>query len=165
MYNFIFPNIEITSFSKEFIFHSKFKKDKIPEYVTNQIKELHKFFDFKSVEKAREYLSLLFQQKQTFIEPIQKQIGRLEKYFLEYTLHIQYPFLKTTNHAEQYFSNTKPEKIKKGYKTEKGLRNMICNIAVKMMNKDWLKSIGRENDYSAAMKLFTRLVKGVAART
>ena len=151
--------------SKEFIFHSKFKKDKIPEYVTNQIKELHKFFDFKNVEKAREYLSLLFQQKQTFIEPIQKQIGRLEKYFLEYTLHIQYPFLKTTNHAEQYFSNTKPEKIKKGYKTEKGLRNMICNIAVKMMNKDWLKSIGRENDYSAAMKLFTRLVKGVAART
>ncbi len=151
--------------AKEFIFHSKFKKDELPKYITNQIKELHKFFDVKSVEKAKEYLSLLFQQKQTFIEPVQKQIERLNKYFSEYTLHTQYHFLKTTNHAEQYFSNTKPEKIKKGYKTEKGLRNMICSIAVKMMKKDWLKALGRENDYSAAMKLFTRLVKGLEART
>ncbi|MBS3123474.1 hypothetical protein J4437_02440 [Candidatus Woesearchaeota archaeon] len=63
------------------------------------------------------------------------------------------------------FSNTKPEKIKNGYKTEKELRNMIYNIAVKMMKKDWLKAIGRENDYSAAMQLFTKLVKGIAART
>lgn len=151
--------------SKEFIFHSKFKKDELPEYVINQIKELHKFFDVRNVESAREYLSLLLQQKTTFIEPVQKQIERLNKYFLEYTLHIQYPFLKTTNHAEQYFSNTKPEKIKKGYKTEKGLKNIICSIAVKMMKKDWLKAIGRENDYSAAMQLFTKLVKGLAART
>jgi len=151
--------------AKEFIFHSKFKKDELPEYVINQIKELHKFFDVKSIESAREYLLLLFQQKQTFIEPVQKQIERIDKYFLEYTLHIQYPFLKTTNHAEQYFSNTKPEKIKKGYKTEKGLRNMLCSIAVKMMKKDWLKAIGRENDYSAAMKLFTKMIKGTIART
>lgn len=151
--------------SREFILKSKFKRDELPEYVTSQIKELHKFFDAKSVENAREFLSLLIQQKSTFIEPIQKQIERLNKYFSEYTLHIQYPFLKTTNHAEQYFSNTKPEKIKRGYKTEKGLRNMIYNIAVKMMKKDWLKAIGRENDYSAAMQLFTRLVKGMAART
>jgi len=80
-------------------------------------------------------------------------------------LHIQYPFLKTTNHAEQYFSNTKPEKVKKGYKTEKGLRNILSNMAVKMMEKNWLKALGRENDFSAAMKLFTRLVKGTIAQT
>jgi len=151
--------------AKECIFSSKFKREELPEYVINQITELHKFFDVKSIEEAREHLSFLFQQKQTFIEPVQKQIERLNKYFLEYTLHLQYPFLKTTNHAEQYFSNTKPEKIKKGYKTEKGLMSMICNIAVKMMKKDWLKAIGRENDYSAAMDLFTKLVKGMAART
>ncbi|MFH1682605.1 MAG: hypothetical protein ABIA37_02300 [Candidatus Woesearchaeota archaeon] len=151
--------------TKEHLFKSKFKRDELPEYAQNQIKELHKFFDVTNVEEAKEHLSLLFHQKQTLIEPVQKQIERLKKYFVEYTLHIQYPFLKTTNHAEQYFSNTKPEKIKKGYKTENGLKNIICNIAVKMMRKNWLSALGRRNDYSAAMKLFTRLVKGIEART
>ena len=144
---------------------SKFKREKLPEYAINQIKELHKFFDAKSIKEAKEYLKFLFHQKETFIEPVKKQIERINKYFAEYTLHIQYPFLKTTNHAEQYFSNTKPEKVKKGYKTEKGLRNIISNMAVKMMKKEWLKALGRENDFSAAMKLFTRLVKGTIART
>jgi len=148
-----------------FLFKSKFKKEELPESAVNQIKELHKFFDVKSIKEAKEYLTFLFHQKQTFIEPIQKQIERLNKYFAEYTLHIQYPFLKTTNHAEQYFSNTKPEKVKKGYKTEKGLMNIISNMAVKMMKKDWLKALGRENDFSAAMKLFTKLIKGLEART
>lgn len=152
-------------YARIFLLKSKFKSEKLPEYAVNQIKELHKFFDVKSIEKAKEYLALLLQQKQTFIEPIQKQIERLNKYFAEYTLFIKYPFLKTTNHAEQYFSNTKPEKVKKGYKTEKGLLNIISNMAVKMMKKDWLKALGRQNDYSAAMKLFTRLVKGTIART
>ena len=127
--------------------------------------ELHKFFESTTPKMVRETLDSLFQQKDTFIEPVKKQIQRLEKYFKEYTLYIQHPFLKTTNHAEQYFSNTKPEKIKKGYKTEKGLRNMIRNMAVKMMKKDWLRALGRENDFSAAMKLFTKLVKGLEART
>ena len=148
-----------------FLFKSKFKKEKLPNYIINQIKELHQFFDVKTIKEAKEYLTYLLQQKETFIEPVQKQIERLKKYFMEYTLYIQHHFLKTTNHAEQYFSNTKPEKVKKGYKTEKGLLNIISNMAVKMMNKDWLKALGRENDYSAAMKLFTRLVKGTIART
>jgi len=151
--------------SKIFLLKSKFKREKLPEYAINQIKELHKFFDAKSIKEAKEYLKFLFHQKETFIEPVKKQIERINKYFAEYTLHIQYPFLKTTNHAEQYFSNTKPEKVKKGYKTEKGLRNIISNMAVKMMKKEWLKALGRENDFSAAMKLFTRLVKGTIART
>jgi mannitol/fructose-specific phosphotransferase system IIA component (Ntr-type) len=55
--------------------------------------------------------------------------------------------------------------VKKGYKTEKGLLNIISNMTVKMMKKDWLKTLGRENDFSAAMKLFTRLMKGTIART
>jgi len=151
--------------TKEYLFKSKFKRDKLPEYAVNQIKELHKFFDVKTIKEAKEYLKFLFHQKETFIEPIKKQIERLNKYFVEYTLHIQYSFLKTTNHAEQYFSNTKPEKVKKGYKTEKGLFNIISNMAVKMMRRDWLNALGRENDFSAAMKLFTRLVKGLEART
>ena len=151
--------------AREFIFSSKYKKEKLPDYVKNQIKEIHKFFDVKTVEEAEEYLQKMIHQKQTFIPPIQKQIERLRKYFAEYTLHIEFPFLKTTNHAEQYFSNTKPEKVKKGYKTEKGLKNIICNMAMKMMKGDWLKAIGRRNDYSAAMGLFTRLVKGIVART
>lgn len=150
---------------KIFLLKSKFKKAELPEYVKNQIKELHKFFDVKTIKEAKGYLEFLFHQKETFIEPVQKQIERLNKYFVEYTLHIQYPFLKTTNHAEQYFSNTKPEKVKKGYKTEKGLLNIISNMAVKMMKKDWLKALGRVNDFSAAMKLFTRLIKGTIART
>ena len=151
--------------SKIFLLNSKFKREKIPEYAINQIKELHKFFDVKTIKEAKEYLKFLFHQKDTFIEPIKKQIERLNKYFAEYTLHIQHPFLKTTNHAEQYFSNTKPEKVKKGYKTEKGLLNIISNMAVRMMKKDWLKALGRENDFSAAMKLFTRLIRGTIART
>lgn len=151
--------------TKEFLFKSKFKRVKLPEYAINQIKELHKFFESTAVLNAKETLESLFHQKETFIEPVQKQIERLKKYFNEYTLYIKYPFLKTTNHAEQYFSNTKPEKIKKGYKTEKGLRNMIKNMAVKMMKKDWLRALGRENDYSAAMKLLTKLIKGTIART
>jgi hypothetical protein len=151
--------------TKESIFKSKWSREKIPEHASNHIKELHTFFDANSIEEAERTLAYLFQQKETFIEPVQKQITRLKKYFKEYTLHIQFPFLKTTNHAEQYFSNTKPEKIKKGYKTEHGLRSMIKNMAVKMMRKQWLKALGRENDYAAAMKLFTRLVKGTIART
>lgn len=149
----------------KFIFNSPFTREKLPEYIQNQIKELHKFFDCDSAEKAKVHLSMLLHQKQTFISPVQKQIERLQKYYEEYTLHIQYPFLKTTNHAEQYFSSTKPEKVKKGYKTEKGLRNIIYNMAVKMMSKDWLRALGRNNGYTSAMHLFTRLVKGLMART
>ena len=151
--------------TKVFLLKSKFKREKLPEYAVNQIKELHKFFDCKTKLEAEKYLESLFHQKETFIQPVQKQVERLKKYFAEYTLFIQFPFLKTTNHAEQYFSNTKPEKVKKGYKTEKGLFNIISNMAVKMMRRDWLKALGRENDFSAAMKLFTRLVKGLEART
>jgi len=150
---------------RKFLFKSEFKKEELPESAVNQIKELHKFFDVKTIEEAKKYLKLLLHQKETYIDPIQKQIERINKYFSEYTLFIQHPFLKTTNHAEQYFSNTKPEKVKKGYKTEKGLLNIISNMAVKMMKKDWLKALGRTNDYSAATKLLTRLIKGTIART
>ncbi len=151
--------------SKELIFKSKWKREKLPEYVSNQIKELHTFFNANTVKEAETILKKLLQQKETFIEPLQKQITRLKTFFKEYTLHTQYSFLKTTNHAEQYFSNTKPEKIKKGYKTEEGLRNMIKNMAVKMMKTNWLNALGRQNDYSAAMQLFAQLIKGLQART
>jgi hypothetical protein len=149
---------------KQFIFNSKFKREKIPDHAINQINEIHKFFDAKSVKEAEEKIDFLMFQKNTFIQPVQNQIERVKKYFEEYTLHIQYPFLKTTNHAEQYFSNTKPEKIKKGFKTEFGLKKIIQNMAMKMMKKNWLKALGRENDYSASMKLFTKLILGLKAR-
>jgi hypothetical protein len=150
---------------KQFLFQSKYKKQEIPEHVKNQIKELHKFFEKTNLQKAQEHLETLNHQIQTFIPPIQKQIERLKKYFKEYTLHTKYPFLKTTNHAKQYFSNTKPEKIKKGYKTQTGLKNILYNMALKMMQKDWLKALRRTNNYTSAMHMFTRLVKGLKART
>jgi len=57
---------------------SKFKREKLPEYAINQIKELHKFFDAKSIKEAKEYLKFLFHQKETFIEPVKKQIERIK---------------------------------------------------------------------------------------
>jgi hypothetical protein len=150
---------------KKFLFGSQFKREKIPKYAINQIYEIHKFFEAKTIKEAEEKINSLLYQKNTFIQPVQNQIERVKKYFEEYTLHIQHPFLKTTNHAEQYFSNTNPEKIKKGFKTESGLKKMIQNMAVKMMKKNWLKALGRENDYSASMKLFTNLISGLKART
>jgi len=64
--------------SKILLLKSKFKREKLPEYAINQIKELHKFFDAKSIKEAKEYLKFLFHQKETFIEPVKKQIERIK---------------------------------------------------------------------------------------
>ena len=52
-------------------------------------------------------------------------------------MHKEFPFLRTTNLAEHWFGQTKPEKVKKGFKTKKGVLRVLQALAVKICNVDW----------------------------
>ncbi|MEA3430543.1 MAG: hypothetical protein U9R08_04695, partial [Nanoarchaeota archaeon] len=104
-----------------------------------------------SKEAAKGYLkkTLVF-QKDTFLKSLQHHMGRLEKYFEDYTIFFEIPEMKTTNLCEGWFRRTKPEKLKKGYKTMEGLK-AIANMVAVRINYHWQTALDYEFDYSLAL--------------
>jgi hypothetical protein len=137
--------------ANEELFGNKYSKKELPENVLNTIKIIKAFFDVKSKEEAEKYLkdTLLF-QKNTFLKSLQHHILRLKKYFNDYTKFIEIPQMKTTSLCESWFHQTKPEKLKKGYKTMNGLK-AIANMITVRINYDWQKELQCKFDFSLAL--------------
>lgn len=128
-------------------------KKQLPKYIINQIKAIENVLDKPNIKEYEIAYNTLFHQRQTFIKPLQAQIRRLKKYHASYTLHKKFPFLRTTNTCEGWFGQTKPEKVKKGYKTKNGLLNVLKAKAVKITNSDWKDVFNVKKDITDATNL------------
>ncbi len=141
------------------IFGSKYTKKELPKNVINQIKLIEFFFETASKNEAKKYLkeTLIF-QRNTFLKSLQHHIGRLKRYFNNYTVFFEVPEMKTTNLCEGWFKQTKPEKLKKGYKTIKGLKAIANMIAVRI-NYDWQEKLSLKFDFSLALNVLLGTLK------
>lgn len=128
-------------------------KKELPSHILSQIKELEALVDRPTREEFLKSLQKLEHQKQTFISPLQDQIKRVRKYAENYALHKKYPFLRTTNKAEHWFGRTKPEKVKKGFKTKNGLLKVLQALAVKITNSNWKQKLKITRDINDATQL------------
>jgi len=138
---------------------SKQSKKELPETAQNQIKLIEKFFETTSKEDAMKYLiDILVFQKNTFLKSLRHHIDRLEKYFNSYTVFFEIPEMKTTNLCEGWFKQTKPEKLKKGYKTIDGLK-AIANMITVRINYNWQEELGLEFDFSSALNALLGALK------
>lgn len=142
----------------KFIYGVMQTKKELPEHIINQIKELERVIDIPTKTEFEEQLKILDSQIQTFVKPLQEQIKRMQTYTENYTLHKKYPFLRTTNLAEHWFGQTKPEKIKKGYKTKQGFFTIIQLLGVKITNANWKEKLHLIQDVSTATDL---LISGI----
>ncbi|MBU1976643.1 MAG: hypothetical protein KKA62_01680 [Nanoarchaeota archaeon] len=128
-------------------------KKELPEHIISQIKELEALVDQPTRRDFLKSLKTMLYQKQTFILPLQEQIKRVHKYAENYALHKEYPFLRTTNIAEHWFGRTKPEKVKKGFKTKEGLIKVLRALAVKITDINWKQRLNITKDINDATKL------------
>lgn len=128
-------------------------KKELPLHIQNQIKELEEVIDLPTREQFEHGVQNLEFQKQTFIKALRDQISRLRKYSQNYALHKEFPFLRTTNLAEHWFGQTKPEKVKKGFKTKKGVLRVLQALAVKICNMDWKEKLEIIRDINDASSL------------
>jgi len=136
--------------ANEEIFGNKYSKNQLPEHIVNQIKLIEAFFDTESKQKARTYLDSLIFQNLTFIKSLRHHIIRLDKYFDDYTMFFEILEMKTTNLCESWFHQTKPEKLKKGYKTMDGLKAIANMVAVRITH-NWQEVLDLTFDYSLAL--------------
>ena len=139
--------------SNKYIFGSMQTKRQLPEHVINQITEIEKVVDSFTEDDFDKNLNILEYQKQTFIKPLQDQILRLKKYKINYKLHKEYPFLRTTNLCEGWFGRTKPTKVKKGYKTKNGLLRVLKALAIKIIDVSWQTKLQITKDIQNATEL------------
>ena len=128
-------------------------KKELPEYIISQIKELESLVDQPTRDSFLKFLKTIMYQKQTFISPLQDQIERVHRYSKNYALHKEYPFLRTTNMAEHWFGRTKPEKVKKGFKTKNGLIKVLRALAVKITDTNWKQKLNVTRDINDATQL------------
>jgi len=136
--------------ANEELFGSKHSKKELPEHIINQIKLVEGFFATESKEKARIYLDTLIFQKLTFIKSLRHHMMRLDDYFDDYTMFFEILEMKTTNLCEGWFRRTKPEKLKKGYKTINGLRAIANTVAIRI-NYDWQNVLNCKFDFTGAL--------------
>jgi hypothetical protein len=136
--------------ANEELFGNKHSKKELPQHVLNQIKVIEAFFDVESKREARRHLSKLVYEKQTFLKSLRQHVDRLEEHFDSYTKFLDVPQMKTTSLCESWFHQTKPEKLKKGYKTMEGLR-AIANMVTVRINYDWQKELECQFDFSLAL--------------
>ncbi|HLD00900.1 MAG TPA: hypothetical protein VJC39_04090 [Candidatus Nanoarchaeia archaeon] len=128
-------------------------KKNLPEHVLSQIKEIESLVDQPTRDDFLNAIKTITPQKQTFIAPLQDQIERVSRYSENYALHKKYPFLRTTNMAERWFGQTKPEKVKKGFKTKNGLIKVLRALAVKITDTNWKKKLNLTRDINDATEL------------
>ena len=145
--------------ANEEIYGTKHTKKELPEHVLNQIKMMEDFFETPSKDAAKKYLekTLIF-QKNTFLKSLQHHINRLKTYFENYTYFFEIPEMKTTNLCEGWFGRTKPQKLKKGYKTMEGLK-AIANLLAVRINYDWQKKLNLKFDFSLALNMLLGTIK------
>ncbi|MFH0875092.1 MAG: hypothetical protein V1859_04080, partial [archaeon] len=139
--------------SNKHFFGVRVTKKELPQHVKNQINLFNKVIDADSKEAFNNELYKLEHQIQTFIPPLRDQIIRLRTYEKNYMLHIEFPYLATTNLCEQWFGQTKPEKIKQGYKTKDGVLNVIMGLAVKKTDALWKETLNISKDIQDATEL------------
>jgi hypothetical protein len=139
--------------SNMFLFGAMQTKKELPIHIKNQIIEINNCVDSLSKELFSQNLKKLEHQIQTFIPPLRNQIKRIRYYEENYSLHKEFPFLRTTNTCEHWFGETKPEKMKKGYKTKQGLLNVLRVLAVKKTQNFWLNILKLPVDIKAANEL------------
>ena len=139
--------------ANEYYFGTKHSREQLPDHLQNQIKEFDKVLDALTIEDAQTALSQLVYEKNTFISPLQKQIYRLTKNKEEYLYQIQHQQVRTTDAAENFFSITKPDKIKKAYKTTWGLNGVLQTLRLKKATTSWLSQIGFRFNFKDAITL------------
>ncbi len=144
--------------ANEEYFGNKNSKETLPEYILNQIRLFDAVLDATSKEIAEKNLEKLLFEKQTFIKPLQKQLLRLQKYKDEYLLQISYPQIRTTNVAENFFSITKPSKIKHEYKTSWGLNVVLQTLKLKKSNQKWLSLLDFHFNFHDSISLLLNSV-------
>ena len=66
--------------------------------------------------------------------------------------------MKTTNLCESWFHQTKPEKLKHGYKTMDGLK-AIANMVTVRINYDWQEKLHCKFDFSSALDMLLGALK------
>lgn len=135
------------------LFGVRTTKKELPLHVQNQIKIIEKAIDSPSLEEFESELQKLLHQINTFIPPLQDQIKRLKTYQKNYTLHKEFSFLRTTNICENWFGQTKPDKIKKGFKTKEGVLFIVKSLALKITKSNWKKLVNLDRDFSDATNL------------
>lgn len=145
--------------ANEEIYRNKYSKKELPEHIINQIKLIEDFFNVKSKKEAHMKIAMLYSQKNTFIKSLRYHIYRLKKNFKDYTYFLQVPEMKTTNLCEGWFGRTKPKKLKREYKTRKGLKAIANMIAVRICH-DWQNVLNLEFDYSRALNGLLGALKG-----
>lgn len=139
-------------------FGNKNSKEELPEHILNQIHMFDTVLDATSREIAEEMLDKLVFEQHTFIKPLQKQILRLQKYKEEYLLQIMFSQIRTTDIAENFFSITKPAKIKHEYKTSWGLNAVLQTLNIKKSSKNWLDIIGFHFNFQDSLALLINSV-------
>lgn len=143
-----------------FHFGKKYSKEKLPDYILNQIEEFDKVLDASSLEEAEKNLYILSSQKNTFINTLQHHIERLMKYEKEYITQIVIKELRTSNSAENYFHIIKAKKIKREYKTKKGLNGVLQLQTVQKFYKvNWMKMLGLHFGFAESLQFLTKLQK------
>jgi len=139
--------------SNYYLFGVRTTKKELPLHVKNQIMIIEAAIDMPSASEFEFELKKLLHQINTFIPPLQDQIKRLNTYKKNYALHKEFPFLRTTNICEHWFGQTKPQKIKKGYKTKEGILLTVKSLAIKYMRKNWKELMELNRDFTDATNL------------
>jgi hypothetical protein len=134
-------------------FGNKNSKEDLPNHILNQIRLFDSILDAPSKEVAEANLNKFIFEQHLFLKPLQKQLLKLQKYKEEYLLQITYPQIRTTDVAENFFSITKPTKIKHEYKTSWGLNAVLQTLKIKKSNKKWLNSIGFHFNFRDSLSL------------
>jgi hypothetical protein len=92
---------------------------------------MHEIFRSSTFEEAEERLYEVYNMVDSVPSRIKKQIKKLIEDFPLYTAYLDDPRIKkTTSKVEEYYRQTDPQKIKKQYKTRKGLEQALHQKAV-----------------------------------
>ncbi len=141
------------------LFGNQQSKKELPPVVLTQIKLIEEFFKVKNIQEAQTKIDELFHQRDTFIKSLRHHIYRLKNNFKDYTFFLQVQEMKTTDLCEGWFSRTKPKKLKREYKTRKGLKSIANMVAVRICH-DWQKALNLEFDFSLALNGMLGALKG-----
>ncbi len=144
--------------ANEELFGNKQSKKELPKHILNQIKLIEEFFNVQDKQDAQTKVNELVYQKNTFIKSLIPHIYRLKNNFKDYTFFLQIPEMKTTDLCEGWFSRTKPKKLKREYKTRKGIKAIANMIAVRICH-DWQKALNLEFDFSLALNAMLGALK------
>lgn len=126
--------------------YNPFARKKLPDDLDKLRKELFSVFYHKTEKGAREAFDKIFERRWDYKQKVRKVIENIDKRWKDYIRYLNDPTIpKTNNLAEQYFSRTHPEKIKKLYKTKKTLDAHLKGLGLKNNLKGhigWLSLIG-----------------------